>query len=147
MKKNKVQILFLLCMIGFQSFSFSQENKQQFDNGDVLISYIGTYHGGNFTKSKKPYSNYLLGVYYDDNPDKKPDPRYYKIPIKTSGITYVKYNNENGLIKSGDPVTSSSTSGVAMKATQSGMIIGIALEDATNANGLVKIKILIQYLR
>jgi len=34
-----------------------------------------------------------------------------------------------------------------MKATQSGMIIGIALEDANPSNGLVKIRILIQYVK
>lgn len=67
--------------------------------------------------------------------------------IKREGIYLVKFNSENGPIKKGDIVTTSSEPGVAMKATESGMIIGIALEDANGESGLVKIRILIQYVK
>ena len=136
-------VLFVLCV---PIISFSQQNDKKFENGDVLISYIGTFHGRSFEVCKKPYSNYLLGVYYDDNSKVSKDPRMYKNPVKTKGITFVKYNSENGSIKAGDPVTSSNTQGVAMKATKSGMILGIALEDASKQKGLIKIRLLIQYI-
>ncbi len=144
---EKIIILISLMLVINNIKVFSQTEEKKFENGDVLISYIGTYQGGNFTISKEPYSNYLLGVYFDENKTEKRDPRYFIIPIKTKGITYVKYTNENGEIHKGDPVTSSNIPGVAMKATEPGMILGVALEDATNPNGLVKIRVLIQYLR
>jgi len=150
-----INLFFINLFLFFYIFSYSQENKSnvlfqndnsvKYENGTVLISYIGTFHGRNFEISSTSYSPYLLGVYYDDN--EEINPKMYKIPIKTSGMTYVKYNTENGIIHAGDPVTSSSVSGEAMKATQPGMILGVALEDATNSNGLVKIRILIQYMR
>jgi len=123
------------------------QKYSMFTNGDILVSPDFTYKSGNFLKSKNPYELNLVGVYYNDNSQNTTDFRSLKNPIKVSGITYVKYNSENGSIHKGDPVTSSSVSGEAMKATQPGMILGVALEDATNSNGLVKIRILIQYMR
>lgn len=49
-------------------------------------------------------------------------------PITLSGRVPVKVSTENGPIHIGDPLTSSSISGVAMKATRPGPIIGKALE-------------------
>ena len=147
--------LFLMnLIILFASTLFCQnmieEVKEKFKNftdGDILISKDYTYKTGNFEKSNEAYSNALIGVYYDDNDYTQKDIRKYKNPIKISGFTYVKYNNENGTIKAGDPVTSSSTPGEAMKANQSGMILGVALEDPeTSSKNLLKIRLSIQYL-
>ena len=49
--------------------------------------------------------------------------------VALSGRVPVKVNTENGEIKAGDYLTTSSTPGVAMKATKSGAIIGTALTD------------------
>ncbi|MDD3002855.1 MAG: hypothetical protein PHS06_03240, partial [Candidatus Shapirobacteria bacterium] len=51
------------------------------------------------------------------------------VPVALSGRVPVKVNTENGPIKAGDPLTSSSTPGVAMKATKAGAIIGTAMSD------------------
>lgn len=150
-----MRTIILLLIVSFQIFSLSaqdiieeiNEKYSNFSNGDILTSSDYTYKTGNFNKASTPYSNEIIGVYFNDNNSEVKDIRKYKNPIKISGITFVKYNSENGLIMSGDPVTSSSTPGEAMKATESGMILGIALEDASNSNGLVKIRILIQYVR
>jgi len=48
--------------------------------------------------------------------------------IALAGRVPTKVSTENGNIEPGDPLTSSSTAGVAMKATQSGPIVGKALE-------------------
>ena len=45
----------------------------------------------------------------------------------------------------GDFVTTSSTPGVSMKASETGMVLGLAIEDTNTDEGLVKIRILIQY--
>ncbi|MBI3486111.1 MerR family DNA-binding transcriptional regulator [Candidatus Daviesbacteria bacterium] len=50
-------------------------------------------------------------------------------PIGLSGRIPIKVSLENGPIKKGDLLTTSSTLGVAMKATHAGMVIGTALED------------------
>jgi len=120
---------------------------KEYINGTVLSSPVLTYKGRNFDICTEAYDPYLLGVYYNENPGVKPDPRGYKIPIRTSGISYVRYNDENGKIMRGDPITSSDVSGVAMKASDPGMILGVALEDAGESGELLKIRITIQYLR
>ena len=53
------------------------------------------------------------------------------VPVQLAlvGRVPVKVTAEGGPIKAGDPLTSSSTAGYAMKATRSGQIIGIALSD------------------
>lgn len=52
--------------------------------------------------------------------------------LALAGRVPVKVSNENGPIKIGDPLTSSSIPGVAMKATRAGTIVGKAVE---NFNG------------
>ena len=51
-----------------------------------------------------------------------------KPPVALAGRIPVKVSLENGSIKPGDYLTSSSKPGVAMKATEPGMTIGVALE-------------------
>ena len=52
-----------------------------------------------------------------------------KLPaVALSGKVPIKVSTENGLIKVGDYLTSSSTPGVAMRATKAGSVIGKALE-------------------
>jgi len=50
-------------------------------------------------------------------------------PINTKGTVNVRVSGMNGKIVSGDLLTSSTTSGVAMKATKSGMVLGSAMGD------------------
>ena len=83
-------------------------------------------------KSQKAYDGGVLGVI-----SSKPgvligdvDVEGVKaLPVALSGRVPVKVNSENGPIKAGDPLTSSSTPGVAMKATKAGAIIGTAMSD------------------
>ena len=50
-------------------------------------------------------------------------------PIALAGRVPVRLSNENGDIKAGDELMLSSVPGVAMKATSTGTVIGVALED------------------
>jgi hypothetical protein len=52
------------------------------------------------------------------------------LPLAVSGYFPVKVATENGSIKRGDPITSSSRAGYGMKATGACRIIGYALEDS-----------------
>ncbi|MCH8821763.1 hypothetical protein IID23_04570, partial [Patescibacteria group bacterium] len=84
-------------------------------------------------KSGSDYDRNLIGV-VSTNPFTEIlsegvfDPEENPVPIALNGRVPVKVSTENGPINPGDPLTSSSTSGVAMRATNSGPIVGKALE-------------------
>lgn len=60
------------------------------------------------------------------------------LPVALSGRVPVKVNTENGSIKPGDLLTTSSTPGVAMKATKPGYIIGRAFNSYSgNSTGVI----------
>ncbi|OGH16333.1 MAG: hypothetical protein A2869_04810, partial [Candidatus Levybacteria bacterium RIFCSPHIGHO2_01_FULL_40_58] len=59
-------------------------------------------------------------------------------PIALAGRVPLKVSIENGPIKVGDSITSSSTPGVGMKATKAGRVIGVALEPY-DSDGIGKI--------
>ena len=60
-------------------------------------------------------------------------------PIALAGRVPVKVSNENGVIEPGDFLTSSSTPGVAMKATKAGPVIGQALESFSGGSGKIEV--------
>jgi len=53
------------------------------------------------------------------------------LPVALAGRVPVKFSSENGLVEPGDPLTSASTTGFAMKATKPGFIIGRAIQSFT----------------
>jgi hypothetical protein len=77
---------------------------------------------GKFEKCQTPYDGKITGVLFPDNLKENT----FKPVI--SGKTQIKVSTENGEIKIGDFLTSSFQPGVAMKATEPGMVIGMALE-------------------
>jgi len=86
------------------------------------------------TKTTEPYQPTLLGIV--SNPDEITDFNVIghnikeednPLPIALNGRVKVKVSLENGPIQAGDFLTSSSESGVAMKATDPGRVIGLAL--------------------
>ena len=96
-------------------------------------------------KSDSSYDHKLIGVVSTDpnevigqnfNASENP------IPIALNGRVPVKVSSEGGSISAGDPLTSSSIPGVAMKATKSGPIIGKAL-GSYNDSGIGNILIFV----
>ena len=86
-------------------------------------------------KSNTPYDSKIVGVVSEyaekvqvANGYKKAE--HYRA-IALAGRVPVKVSTESGSIRKGDFLTSSSTPGVAMKATRPGFVIGKALEDFT----------------
>jgi hypothetical protein len=91
------------------------------------------------TKSIKPYQNNIIGIVSNNYGDFTSAGYNIKsednpMPVALSGRVPVKVSTENGSIEPGDFITSSSTPGVAMKATVSGRVIGIALEEFSISN-------------
>jgi hypothetical protein len=121
-------------------------SAQATEPGD-LVALLATSEA-TVRKSTKPYETLLLGV-VSTNPglvfdngkthlagDNSVAASRDKAVIALAGRVPVKVSMENGPIRVGDPLTSSSHSGVAMKAMAAGKIIGYALAPATK-NGKV----------
>jgi len=66
-------------------------------------------------------------------------------PVAVSGRVSVKVTDENGAIARGDALTTSSRSGFAMKATDSGQILGYALEPLASGEGEILVFVRPQY--
>lgn len=153
MKHNKIKFIktvtciFVLLFIFSAGMAQQKENKENstFSNGTIVSTENATSRAEH-RMANKSYDEYMVGVYYENN-NSKNSAIYASNPYVSEGVTYVKYNSENGTIKQGDLITSSSEAGVGMKATKSGMVLGIALEDASSATGLIKIRLLIQYVK
>ena len=84
-------------------------------------------------RSTVPYDNKVVGI-ISTNPyseilgEKTFTEEENPMPVALAGQAPVKVSTENGEIQPGDPLTSSSTPGVAMRATESGPNVGKALE-------------------
>ena len=94
-------------------------------------------------KSQKSYDSSIIGIVSSYAGQEKPYGFYQ--PIALTGRVPVKVSLENGPIAAGDPLTSSSTPGVAMKAAASGYVIGKALESFNDSSFTVhdSVKILV----
>ncbi len=56
------------------------------------------------------------------------------LPVISTGTVYVLVSTQQGNIKKGDLITSSTIPGVGVKATNSGYVMGTAMEDYSNSN-------------
>jgi hypothetical protein len=78
----------------------------------------------NVEKCSGSYANNVLGAYAGKRTD---EANLHQVYILGDG--HILVNGENGNIKIGDPIVTSSTEGVGMKGTDIGIAIGIAQED------------------
>ena len=112
-------------------------------DGNIVSVYDGKYY-----LSNKEYDGEIVGVVNKnaaivfDHTDNTGE-----VPIVASGEVYVLVSTINGPIKAGDAITSSSTSGIGMKAIKSGLVIGQALEaySDTNASKAILVNLNIHY--
>ncbi|MBI4457836.1 hypothetical protein HY633_02635, partial [Candidatus Uhrbacteria bacterium] len=108
------------------------------DYGDIMVAsetLVTTKDGDKvpqLVKSTQPHQPTLIGVVSDNygdftsagyNIEAADNP----MPVALNGRVLVKVSIENGPIKIGDPITTSTAPGVGMKAIENGMIIGFAL--------------------
>lgn len=98
-----------------------------------LVSMDPTIKGG-VKRSTKAYDSTIVGV-KSTSPGLliggKGEEGVAGVAVALSGRVPVLVNDENGPIQPGDPLTSSSTPGVAMKATKGGYVIGRAMQAYT----------------
>lgn len=123
----------------FAEYFETVKDTSEYNPGDIMI--IGS-KGYSADVSKTPYSQKILGV-YSDNPaivgNSDMNSNAGKVLVGLIGVVETKVTNENGTIAIGDFITTSSKEGVGMKATQSGMVVGRALEPLNEDIGKIKI--------
>ncbi len=99
-------------------------NDPNIENGDILRNAEN-----GIALTTLPYDNKIFGVYQQNplivfrNVDGSGS------PVLRNGNTTINVTNINGPIKNGDFITTSPIPGKGQKATQSGYIIGVAVED------------------
>jgi len=97
--------------------------------GDVVV--VDNLMQNGVKKSARPYDSSVLGIVSTQPGMVLGDANITGSPVLValSGRVPVKVNTENGEIKSGDYLTTSSTPGVAMKAIKAGAVIGTAMTE------------------
>ena len=124
--------------------------RKSYEPGDVLV--IDPDAPGKFLESAEPYSTSVAGIYSTkpglvgrrEGAPKNPD----AVPMAMVGIVPTKVDAENGPIRPGDLLVTSSTLGYAMKGTDRskmlGAVIGKALGSLDSGKGVVEVVVMLQ---
>lgn len=126
--------------------------RTRYEPGDLLV--IDPNHPGRFLKSARPYSTLVAGI-YSTKPGTvgRRETTYTKtdtsaVPMAMMGIVPTKVTAENGPIKTGDLMVTSSTVGYAMKGTDhrrlTGAVVGKALGSLNSGTGVIEVLVTLQ---
>lgn len=125
-------------------------DRKHYAPGDVLV--IDPDHPGKFLKSAEPYSTSVTGIYSTkpgtvgrrQTGPKNPD----EVPMAMIGIVPTKVSAENGPIRPGDLLVTSSKIGYAMKGTDRsrmlGAVVGKALGSLDSGTGVIEVVVTLQ---
>lgn len=133
-------------LYGIQKNAGADVAEQYYYNGDLAttplpgtVVRIDPAHVGHIQVSQGSHDPFMIGIV-----STKPGLRLSNtddyiggspVDVALSGRVPVKVSTENGPIKAGDWITSSSVPGVAMKASKAGKVLGQAL-DSYSGNGV-----------
>ncbi len=126
--------------------------REEYEPGDVLV--IDATSEGNFLKSSAPYSAAVTGI-YSTKPGvvgrRQLTARTHmkeEVPMAMTGIVPTKVSAENGPIRPGDLLVTSSTPGYAMKGTDRtkmlGAVIGKAIGHLDSGVGVIEAVVTLQ---
>jgi hypothetical protein len=126
--------------------------RDEYEPGDVLV--IDPTSEGNFLKSSAPYSTAVTGI-YSTRPGvvgrRQHTARAHmneEVPMAMTGIVPTKVSAENGPIKPGDLLVTSSKPGYAMKGTDRtqmlGAVIGKAIGHLDSGVGVIEAVVTLQ---
>ncbi len=127
-------------------------DRKKYEPGHVLV--VDPSHPGQFLKSAEPYSTLVSGI-YSTKPGvigrrQTTDPKSSttEVPMAMVGIVPAKVSAENGPIKTGDLLVTSSTLGYAMKGTDRGQmlgaVVGKALGTLDSGTGVIEVLVSLQ---
>ena len=124
--------------------------RTTYEPGDLMVA--DPDNPGKFLKSAEPYSTLVSGIYSTkpgelgrrQTTEKSPD----EVPMAVVGIVPAKVSAENGPIKTGDLLVTSSTLGYAMKGTDRsrliGAVVGKALGSLESGTGVIEVLVSLQ---
>lgn len=125
-------------------------DRKQYEPGDVLV--LSEDNSADVVKSSNPYSTLVAGIY-----STKPgvlgrrqigEKTQQEIPMAMVGIVPTKVCAENGPIKRGDLLVTSSTVGYAMKGTDPnrmfGAVVGKAIGSLDSGTGVIEVLVSLQ---
>jgi hypothetical protein len=127
-------------------------DRKSYEPGDVLV--IDSESGFDVLKSAEPYSTLVAGIYSTkpgtvgrrQTTDAKSSTT--EVPMAMVGIVPTKVSAENGPIKRGDLLVSSSLLGYAMKGTDRskmlGAVVGKALGSLESGTGVIEVLVSLQ---
>jgi F0F1-type ATP synthase membrane subunit c/vacuolar-type H+-ATPase subunit K len=145
-------LFFTLIVLGisqcFAQNALGYSYTVQMENNEGNAGEIVVYKNGIYSLSTKDYENAIFGVITNNSIVSMEDntiPPESSRKIISSGQAFVRVSPVNGNIKKGDYVTTSTIKGVGMKATKSGNVVGIALQDyeSTDKDGTDSILVFI----
>jgi hypothetical protein len=113
---------------------------------EIKIGDIISKEGERFIKSKTAYDENIVGVVGENPILVFGKPTATTLPVITFGEALVRVINANGEIKKGDFITSSQNPGIGQKATQSGWVLGKALENLKESEGLILAQVDIRFI-
>jgi hypothetical protein len=127
-------------------------DREEYEPGDVLV--IDPTSEGKFLKSSAPYSTAVTGI-YSTRPGvvgrRQLTARAHmkeEVPMAMTGIVPTKVSAENGQIKPGDLLVTSSKPGYAMKGTDRtqmlGAVIGKAIGHLDSGIGVIEAVVTLQ---
>jgi hypothetical protein len=127
-------------------------DRKSYEPGDVLV--IAAESGSDVLKSAEPYSTLVAGI-YSTKPGtvgrrQTTDAKASKteVPMAMVGIVPAKVSAENGPIKRGDLLVTSSTVGYAMKGTDRsrmlGAVVGKAMGNLNSGTGVIDVLVTLQ---
>lgn len=126
--------------------------KSQYEPADLLE--VDSSSDRQLTLTSEPYSTLVAGI-YSTKPGVLASPHkmgvaafQFEVPLAVVGIVPCKVSAENGPIRRGDLLVSSSTPGHAMKGTDRskmlGAVVGKALEPLTEGKGVIQVLVTLQ---
>jgi hypothetical protein len=124
--------------------------RARYAPGDVLV--LDADHPGKILQSREPYSTAVAGI-YSTKPGtvgrRQLTPKSdAEVPMALVGVAPTKVTAENGAIKVGDLLVSSSQPGYAMKGTDRsrmlGAVIGKAMGTLDSGTGTIEVLVTLQ---
>ncbi len=148
--RNVFKIFLIFLLFCFLKISFAQglpivAVNVEIENLDVQVGDIVSQIENKVVKSSIPYDKNMIGVVGENPILTFGKETTTTLPVVTLGETLVRVSNINGEIRKGDYITTSEKPGVGQKATHSGFVLGRALEDLKETEGLIRVDVNIGY--
>jgi hypothetical protein len=127
-------------------------DRTKYEPGDILV--IDPEAPGKFLKSTQAYSTMVAGIYSTKpgfvgrKQPPTPETSAVEVPMAMVGRVPTKVSAENGPIKVGDLLVTSSTVGYAMKGADrtllTGAVVGKALGSLDSGTGVIEVLVTLQ---